>query len=245
MNYCAVITAGGRVDAQFADVLGTDVKALAPFGGTTFLFKTIAALRGAGIDRIAVVGGPAVRTACRGKVERIVDESPDGAENVRRALRAWGELASLLYLTSDMPFISAQALLQFLARVPQETIALPLTEWADFARTFPGAPPFGITLAGEKVVNGGAFVIPPNAAQGIESLAARFFDARKSALRMAQLAGPGLLVRFLCKRLGVRHLEMHAGRLLGVPALALRRAPAELAYDVDILEEYTYALSRA
>jgi hypothetical protein len=125
------------------------------------------------------------------------------------------------------------------------TLALPLTEWEDFERRFPHAPPFGITLCGEKVVNGGVFAIPAGGAPRIEAFARRFFDARKSPLRMAQLTGPMLLLQFLLKRLSVAKLQEHAERLLGMQARAVRSAPAELAYDVDILEEYRYAVDRA
>lgn len=245
MKYAAVITAGGRVDGEFAGVIGTPVKALAPLRGKTFLRITIDALRESGVERIAVVGGKEVRAACDGAVEQIIDESADGAENLRRALYAWDTQTPLLYVTSDMPFISAGSLQTFLDCVPADTLALPLTEWNDFARRFPGAPPFGITLAGEKVVNGGAFVIPPCAHERIEAFAMRFFDARKSVWRMAQLTGPALLLQFIARRLGVAQLESHARRLLGIRALAVRNAPAELAYDVDVLEEYRYAAAQA
>ncbi len=244
-GFNAVITAGGRVDGEFARELGTPVKALAPFDGKTFLQLTLEALRGAGIDRVAVVGGAEVRSACEGSVERVIDESPDGAENLRRALHAWDTQTPLLYLTSDMPFITPQTLTAFLDRVPRQSLALPLTEWNDFEHRFPGAPPFGLTLAGEKVVNGGAFVIPPHAHERIEHFAMRFFDARKSVWRMARLTGPVLLLQFALRRLGITQLEAHARRLLGIDAVAVRGAPAELAYDVDILEEYRYAIDQA
>lgn len=243
MRYAAVITAGGRVDGEFADLLGTPVKALAPFEKATFLQITIDAIRGAGIEHIAVVGGAEVRAACSGCVERCIDESAEGAQNLRRALHAWSSDVPLLYLTSDMPFITAQTLRTFLERIPQDTLVLPLAEGEDFDRRFPGAPPFGVTLAGERVVNGGAFVIPPHAHDRIERFAMQFFDARKSVWRMARLTGPGLLLQFAVRRLGITQLEKHARRLLGVPALALRNAPPELAYDVDVLDEYRYAVA--
>ncbi|HLI96170.1 MAG TPA: NTP transferase domain-containing protein [Candidatus Baltobacteraceae bacterium] len=244
-TYAAVITAGGRVDSEFAGVIGTPVKALAPFAGSTFLAIAIAAVREIGLERIAVVGGSEVRAACAASVERVIDESEDGTENLRRALFAWDEQTPLLYVTSDMPFIDGDALRGFLRGVPPKTLALPLTEWAEFERRFPDPPPFGITLAGEKVVNGGAFVIPPRAHTAIENFAMRFFEARKSVWQMARLAGPALLLRFVFRRLGVAQLEAHARRQLGIPALAVRNAPPELAYDVDVLAEYRYAITRA
>ena len=240
----AVITAGGRVDGEFARTIGVSVKALAPFVHSTLLDRTIEAVRGAGIERIAVVGGEEVAQRVTQPV-RLIPEAPSGAENLRLALRAWDENAPLLYLTSDMPFVNAQALRSFLSASPSGAIALPLTEWAQFEARFPQAPPFGITLAGEKVVNGGAFLLPPGAPALVESFAARFFDARKSPLRMAALTGIPFLMQFLFRRLSIARLEAHAERLLKMPAKAVRNAPPELAYDVDTLEEYTYAVGRA
>jgi GTP:adenosylcobinamide-phosphate guanylyltransferase len=241
----AVITAGGRVEPDFAKVIGTPVKALAPFAGSTFLERTVHALRSAGVGRIAVVGGSEVRSVCARIVDKVIEEDLSGAVNLSRALHAWDGAEPLLYLTSDMPFISAAALRVFCERVPVQTLALPLTEWRDFEDRFPHAPGFGITLAGERVVNGGAFVIPAHSAARIENFAARFFEARKSVWRMARLTGPALLLQFALRRLSIARLERHAQRLLGVPACALRGAPVELAYDVDALEEYRYAIAHA
>jgi GTP:adenosylcobinamide-phosphate guanylyltransferase len=240
-----VVTAGGRVEGEFAEVIGTPVKALAPFAGSTFLERTVQALRDAGVERIAVVGGADVRRACALLVDKVIEEDASGAVNLSRALHAFDGGEPLLYVTSDMPFVSAAALRVFCERVPAHALALPLSEWRDFEERFPQAPGFGITLAGERVVNGGAFVIPAQAAARIERFAAKFFEARKSVWRMARLAGPALLLQFALRRLSIAHLERHAQRLLGVPACALRNAPVELAYDVDALEEYKYAIEHA
>ena len=137
INYAAVVTAGGRVDGEFARTIGTQVKALAPARGNTLLGAAITALRENGVQRIAVVGGTEVRRACASDVERIIEESEDGAENVRRALRAWNGAQTLLYLTSDMPYITGEALREFLSRVPDATLALPLSEWNYFEQRFP------------------------------------------------------------------------------------------------------------
>lgn len=240
----AVITAGGRVDGPLAQAMQTRVKALAQIGGATLLGRAVVALRGIGVERIAVVGGDEVAEQLAEDV-RLVPEAESGSENLRRALRAWENETPLLYLTSDMPFVSAAALKTFVDASPRDALTLPLTEHAQFEARFPGAPPFGITLAGERVVNGGAFLIPPGGTGPIERVAAQLFDARKSPLRMARLAGAGLLARFVFRRLSIAILESRARHLLGFSAFAVRNAPPELAYDVDLLEEYEYALTRA
>ena len=119
-------------------------------------------------------------------------------------------------------------------------LAVPLTDGDAFERRFPGAPPFGITLGGERVVNGGVFMIPAAAIAPLESVAARIFDARKRPWLMAGLVSPLILLRFLLRSLRISDLESAATRALGVTARAVRGAP-ELAFDVDGLAEYAYA----
>ena len=208
------------------------------------LERTIEAAREAGVTKIAVVGGAEVRAACAAGVELFIEEA-DGETNIRHALHAWEPDAPLLYLTSDMPFVHAEALRAFVKTVPSDALGLPLTDCAAFERRFPGAPAFGIALAGERVVNGGAFWIPAHGAARIEAFAARFFGARKSVTRMAALLGPVFCVRFMLRRLSIESLERHAQRVLGIPAQAIRGASPELAYDVDTLEEYEYAAEHA
>jgi len=238
----AVITAGGRVDGSFAQAAGTSVKALAPVRGETMLARMIAALRAAGVDEIAVVGGDEVRAACAQSVDRIVDESPSGSENLLRALRAWPEGERLLYATSDLPYVTAGSIADFVERVGHGTLAVALAEFKDFGARFPGAPPsFGITLGGERVVNGGLFSIPHGAIGQLATMATRFFEARKRPWRMAGLVGPAVLVRFLSGRLRVADLESMALHVLKVPAQALRGCAPELAFDVDTAAEYRYA----
>jgi len=76
------LTAGGRISGAYAEAAGTTIKALAPVGDATMLAKAIAAARGAGAERIAVVGGEEVERACRRDVDRVVGESEDGRENL-------------------------------------------------------------------------------------------------------------------------------------------------------------------
>jgi GTP:adenosylcobinamide-phosphate guanylyltransferase len=238
----AVVTAGGRVDAAYAAAAGTPVKALAAVRGETMLVRIVDALRDAGATRIAVVGGDEVRLACESRVDAVIPERPSGGENVLAALRAWSDDAPLLYATSDMPYASSTAVADFVRRAPQGHLALSLCEYDAFAARFPNAPPgFGIRLAGERVVNGGTFLIPAGAAERVAAVATGFFDARKAPWRMVRLVNPLAGLRFAIGRLTIAHLEGEARRILGVPATAVRGCSPELGFDADTVEEYRYA----
>jgi GTP:adenosylcobinamide-phosphate guanylyltransferase len=242
----AVITAGGPIDGEYAARAGTTLKALAPVRGRTMIARTIDALRACGVNRIAVVGNSAVAEACAAAAAvTMVPDGGSGAANVRGALDAWADDDGLLYLTCDMPYIDAASLRWFLDRIEPATLSMPLCDHAAFVRRFPGAPPFGITLAGERVVNAGVFYLPADSRARVRTLATTMFEARKAPWKMATIAGPLVLLRFLLRRASVNALEERARRLLTVPVTALRNAPPELAFDADTASDYAYALEHA
>ena len=240
----AVITAGGTVGGEFASTIGTPVKALAPFGAGALIDVAIDACEAAGIDGIAVIGGMAVRAHLRGRAVRVIDAAVDGGVNVLRALDAWpGE--RFAYLTSDLPFATGDGVRDLLARSSGAALAMAVGDARAYDVRFPGAPAHAVTLGGERLANGSAFVIGADAVGPARALATRFFDARKSLFALARLLGPAMCLRFAAKRLSVTDVEWYGTRVLGVPVAAIRACDPGLCYDVDSLDDYRYALSRA
>jgi len=238
----AVITAGGPIEGAFARASGTSLKALAPVRGRTMLARTIEALRAIEVDRIAVVGNDEISGAVGSLVDRIVPDGGSGSRNILGALGAWPEDGEpLLYLTCDMPYVTAAALSDFASRTPGDALAMALCEADAFAARFPRASGFGITLAGERVVNGGVFHIPAGAAPRIRSFATQLFEARKAPWRMAAIAGPMLLLRFIIGRASIAHLEERGRLLLDIPVTAVRNCAPELGFDADTIAEYRHA----
>ncbi|MBV8246638.1 MAG: NTP transferase domain-containing protein [Candidatus Eremiobacteraeota bacterium] len=238
----AAITAGGRVDGKLRDLMGTPVKALARVDGRTLLERAISAARQAGAEKIAVVGGAEVRAACANSVEMIVDERPSGAQNVHGALFAWPQ-EPLLYLSSDLPYLSGEAVREFLERAQPDAIAMPLADAQAYAKRFPSAPAHAVTIGGERVANGSVFFIPQGAAYAIDAAAQRFFRARKSLVKMAMLLGPELLWKFLVRRLRIADIERKAARELGFGVFAIRDSAPELCFDIDTEADFAYALA--
>jgi len=236
----AVITAGGTVDGAFAVAAGTRIKALAPIGSTTPLDAVLDACEGAGIADAAVFGGSEVRAHVASRGVRVLDAVADGSVNLLHALDAWpGE--RFVFLTSDLPFATAAGLRDLLARSEPFALTMALADVDAYAARFPGAPEHSVALGGERVANGNAFVIAPEAVPPARAFAARFFEARKSLPRMALLIGPVTIARFLARRLRIADLEAQARRRLGVRVAALRGCDPGLCFDVDTLEEYDYA----
>jgi molybdopterin-guanine dinucleotide biosynthesis protein A len=241
----AVITAGGDVSADFARAIGACSKALAPLGERRLIDPAIEAARAIGVAGIAVVGPSQVAAHCADRVDCIVDAAPSGAENIRRALRAFADAERLVFLTSDLPFIDGPSLAAFVERSRGAALTMALAPSDAYEAEFPGAPMHQVILAGERYANGSAFVIDRCAFAAVERIAGRFFDARKSLPRLALLLGPSLSVRFVVRRLRVRDIEARAQAVLGISARAVRDAAPGLCYDVDDIADWTYAHSLA
>jgi GTP:adenosylcobinamide-phosphate guanylyltransferase len=240
----AVITAGGLVEGDFAAAIGTRVKALAPFGARTLLDVVLDACAGADIDGVAVIGGAEVRTHLAARGARVIDAALDGETNVLRALDAWpGE--RFVYLTSDVPFASADGLRELIARSSDFALTMALAGVDAYAARFPGAGEHSVALGGERVANGNAFVIAPEAVEPMRAFATKLFAARKSLPRLALLLGPALCLRFVMKRLTIADLEAYGRRRLGVAVGALRDCDPGLCYDVDSLDDYRYACTHS
>jgi molybdopterin-guanine dinucleotide biosynthesis protein A len=237
----AAITAGGRVAGDLAEAMGTSVKALAPFGERTLVDAAIDAARANGARRIAVIGGDAIRDHCGARVDDVIPESADGRENIRKAIER-GAHEPLLLLASDMPFVSASALADFLERGRGADIALPLASAEAYLSAYPGAPPHLTNVGGERVANGSVVYFGPGVAPRVLDSAQALFAARKSLARMAALLGPALLLRFAFRRLRIEHVERRAHAVFGVDARAVRDASPALCFDVDSIEDYRYAL---
>ena len=245
----AVITAGGLVEGEFAETIGTRVKALAPLGtaargARTLIDVVLEACASAGIEGVAVIGGAEVRAHLAARDVRVIDAALDGGTNVLRALDAWpGE--RFVYLTSDMPFASADGVRELIARSVDFALTMALAGVEAYAARFPGAGAHSVALGGERVANGNAFVIAPEAVEPVRAFATKLFAARKSLPRLALLLGPALCLRFAMKQLTIADLEAFGRRKLGVAVAALRDCDPGLCYDVDSLDDYRYACTRS
>jgi GTP:adenosylcobinamide-phosphate guanylyltransferase len=236
----AAITAGGRVEGALAVAMGTNVKALADAGNGKLVDRAIDAARAAGARRITVIGNTELRAHCAGRVDAVIDASADGRENLRLALEG-GKDGPLLLLSSDLPFITGEAVSDFLARAVASDLALPLASELAYARAYPGAPDHITALGTARVANGSIVYFGHGVAPRVLEVSQRLFAARKSRWGMAVLLGPQLLMRFAFGKLEIEHIERRAERLFGIRARAVADASPALCFDIDTLDDYRYA----
>jgi molybdopterin-guanine dinucleotide biosynthesis protein A len=249
----AVLPAGGRIAGQFAVEAAAEVKALISLGGRTVLERAICALRGSAyVEHIVVVGPERLcgHPAARG-ADAVLPELGTGPENILSGLEwlrhagggRWPE--RVLVMTTDLPFVTARVVDDYLEACPMGLdLCVPLVARAEFAARFPGAPAKYVKLRDGECTMGCAFVLNPETLTENWRHVENAYAARKSQWRMARLLGLGFILRFATRRLTVAEIESRCAEMLGCVGGAVWGSSPELAFDIDRLVEYRYAVHR-
>lgn len=256
----AVVTAGGRIDGEFAREAGTDLKALVPVGGRPVLAHVIDALRGSGnVSHVFVVGPKArLEAAVVGTLaDDVLEEGETGPENFRRGLsrcveaRGGGDGPALLCAT-DLAFLDAPTVRWLADKAPAEAdIVFPIVEEPTYLAAFPGSPNAFAPLVDGRLTGGSLQIVRPRVILENMHLIEAGFAARKSQIAMARLLGPGLVLRFLLKRLTVAAAAARVEQVIGCRVHALLVGPEapgfagpRLCADIDGPEDYAYVRRR-
>ncbi|MDW8322072.1 MAG: NTP transferase domain-containing protein [Armatimonadota bacterium] len=253
----AVVTAGGRIEwAEF--VFATNpvdyppwqeypyddymVKTLLKVGQRTLLETVLEAIWcSRRVQEVVVVGSPFLRYWVDRAGERLISERLEAHENLIAGLQALLQYPRVLYLTSDLPFVTAESVVRFIDACPPDAqLCYAIVRREVFDARFPNSPSTYARLKDGEFVAGCAMMVEPVAllarADWIRDVAQR----RKSLWRLAMLAGFNVLWKYATRRLTVADVERRAERLLGMRCRAVECDP-ELAYDIDTPEEYEYA----
>ncbi len=245
----AILPAGGRIEPEFAAKVGTDVKALIQFDGQSILDRTLAALEATErVGRTIVIGGSEVQTQANGKASEILSEEASGPANILKGLRHL--LASpnppekVLVVTTDLPFLTSDIINRYLDGCPGDRdICVPLISKSEWLERFPNSTATFAKLSDGAWTTGCAYLIDVSALESSMPQIEKVFQNRKSILGMAKLLGPKFLFKFISKTLNVPDVEAKITSMLGCTGAAIRNAPTELAFDIDAIDDYEYAIS--
>lgn len=241
-----VVPAGGEIDAEFAERIGSPHRALAPLGPskTPLLQHMVDTLRAAQPGaRIICVAPPEAAAVVTG-VDLWLPAGRSGPENMRLGLSRARQGQPALLCASDLPLITAEAVQAFLhACRPDVQIAAGLVRASAYRQAFPDAPPSEFVSLAETgpVTLAGLFQIQPDLLTRRAMLVDALFAARKSQGRMARLAGAKLVWQLATRTLRLASLTQRAEHLLGGPVQVILDADPTLACDLDTLDDYTYA----
>jgi len=245
-----IIPAGGTIDDQFAKVVDTHSKALVRFEGKTVLETTIEALRVSGrVGRIVLIGSEEVRNHTdAGMADGLLAEGASGPENIFRGvdylLEEKDPPERVLICTCDLPFLTPKVVQQFVDSCPSNRdFCVPLISEYDYSEAYPQAKATFVTLRDGTYTTGCLYNANIKALQKALHHIDRLFMNRKSKVGMARVLGMRFVMLLLTKRLTIKDIEDKVMDLLGCTGAAIPASPPELAYDIDYLEDYHYAVA--
>ncbi len=240
-----VVLAGGRNSQEMAAATGTENRALTPIGARTMLDYVVSALSEApSAGQVFVVGNvPQSRryTQIAGRETLL--------ENLLAGLDAAGEVERVLVSTSDIPFLTADAVEDFLSRAAATGAALccsyvPLSLCL---RKYPVMKRTAVRLSEGRFTLGNLMLVQPAFLRTRQEEISKAYASRKSPVQVARLLGFGLLLRLLGAQLiapgllSVAALEAAVSRVLGGRAAGICSAYAEIGTDVDKPEDVAVA----
>ncbi len=258
-NLAVVITAGGRIArAEFLSSSLPEVcaaaeecpgegrhvliKALLKTGGRTLLETVLDAVRATGLaERTIIVGSAELQHWLNPPQEALVPELWEAHKNLIAGLEAVKEYPRALYLTSDLPFVTAEAIQRFVDACPPDVqLCYAIARREAFDARFPDSPSTCARLRDGEFVAGCAMMVEPAALLARAEWIRQVAERRKSLWQLAMLAGWHVLWKYATRQLRVADVERRAEQLLGTRCRAVECDP-ELAYDIDTPQEYAYA----
>ncbi len=242
MRVNAVVLAGGKNGPEMAAATGVTNRALTPLNGRTMLDRVATALCACeSVGNIFVVGDvPAAP-----HYERVTGGA-SLLDNLLAGVRAAQDGdARLLVSTSDIPFLTSEAVQDFLqqahsAAAGRADLCCSYVPLARCQERFPEMKRTAIKLREGQFTLGNLMLIDPRFLETHRDIISRAYDARKSAVGVARLLGVGLLARLLLAQsvspslLTVPALEEGVSRLIGGGRVAaIRSEYPEIGTDVD------------
>jgi GTP:adenosylcobinamide-phosphate guanylyltransferase len=249
-TFDAILPAGGTLDAEFAAKVGTSSKALIEVGGQTVLRRTIEAVRAGSPRRVVVAGTEEVVAHPDSDLADL--KVPSGHSGPDSILKGLNDLLALpnppdrvLIVTTDLPFITGDAVRSFLEKCPESAaVCVPLLTAPEFLAMFPGSRSLYMPLKDGDWTAGCAYLMDVAAYRKALPDLEHLFQVRKSKIGMVKMLGLRFLIKFLTKTLTVEDVEAKILQMLQCQGKAVLHSAPELAYDIDNYEEYVYARER-
>jgi hypothetical protein len=218
-------------------------KALLPLGQDSLLDRAVATARAVlNPEHITVVGDEHVGRRLPADISHVPASGSIVDNLVRGFEHHGGHQHNYIVLSSDLPFLTAEALQQFFETARHYgDLAVPIVSREDFLARFPGAPNKFERIGGRYVTMGSAFYFSGAFLRSNVPLMRDFAKYRKSPTKLAMLLGFEVLWGFLTRSITIETLERRASAIGGGTVRAVPTQAAELAYDIDSIQEYEFA----
>ncbi len=239
----AVVLAGGGGIRQASGAEAGVNKAAVEIGPAKMVEYVVAALRSSpGVAAVVVVIPEQLRGAWRGDEGVLFAEpgpTPLGSfangVSVLDGLPDRGGTEWILACTGDIPFLTPEAVADFLERCRQREADLyyPIIPRQAAEQRFPGVRRTYARLRDGVFTGGNLFLVRRGIIERCLPRAEEFVRLRKKPLALAGLVGMGILLKYLCGSLSVADAERRVSSLFGIRGAAVVTPYAEIGVDVD------------
>jgi hypothetical protein len=159
----------------------------------------------------------------------------ESLQNGVKMLREKGITEKILALPTDIPFITTEAIEDFLDRCEDSAADFyyPVTSKQDNERKFPGVVRTYVRLREGIFTGGNLFLIRDQVIDQCLEMGVKLFTRRKNPLAMAKLFGFGLVWKYITRRLSIEVAENRFHEALGIRGKGIISPYAEVGVDVD------------
>jgi GTP:adenosylcobinamide-phosphate guanylyltransferase len=230
----ALVLAGARPGVDpLADCAGVTSKPLIPIAGIPMLARVVAALRAAGLARIAVsTADPEVADLARGLGCEVLAAEAGPSLSTLRGVEALGTPA--LVTTADHALLEPEWVTRFVADAPEGAdLAVLLAQRATVEAAAPATRRTYLQFADGDWSGCNLFLVRNARALGAIRLWGSLEADRKRPWRIVRRLGPLVLLRYLLRRLELREALERLGALSGARAAAVASPFGLAAVDVD------------
>jgi molybdopterin-guanine dinucleotide biosynthesis protein A len=241
MSYDAVILAGGENSSELRKIAPFDNEALIIIGNYPMIYYVYKALRAVPSINNIVVSGPV--EALRSVLPR--DERLFFVEGGANAIDSFAHAANFLIgkgispmvlaIPTDVPFITPDAILDFLQRceAAEADLYYPVTSQLVNERKFPGVRRTYVRLKDGTFTGGNLFLLRNEIIPASMEIGLKLTERRKNPLAIAKLFGLGLVFSYLLGRLSINKAEKRFQQMTGIRGKGIISPYAEVGVDVD------------
>ncbi len=225
----------------------TPFKALINVQDSMIGYKVIDAVLGCDrVGRTVLVASQDVKEKLGGRCTSVLNDTGDLTKNISmglQELKAMGNITNrVLIVTTDLPYMETKVLNEFLDLCPDVDLAVPLISKDEYLDRFPAATGTFAKLRDGEYTVGCAYLFKPEVFIKALPQIQQVVDNRKSVSKLAGILGLGFLLKVKFKAISVPEVVSKIESVIGCKIAAVRYAPAELAFDVDDIPDYEYAL---
>lgn len=236
MRVDAIVLAGAKNDGKLQQVDSAKYEALIDIGGKAMVDYVLATLRGCSVvDRIVTVGPEEVRQGVTVPNIEFALSGDSMIDNIRIGIDALHSSSKVLVVTSDIPLIAPEAILDFVTRceAEQADIYYPVTAKEVNESKYPGVHRTYVSLCEGVFTGGNLVLLAPESVERGHNLIAKAIEMRKKPWQLARLLGFSSLVKLLCHRLSIKEIEARVERILGFRGVGIISPYPEVGIDVD------------